>query len=258
MIICSPCIKSQYTNYSLTNLNKMNKCLPKTSFGETAANVIKKPDNFYIANHGKCKSIEIYPIQYIEQYINPEVIQNAINENPDISMILDIYGLKPQIYMANINSDAKNHLFSTYMCAKDIAKNMSLSSAQSQNLYKAALLHDIGKALIPEEIIQKPGKLTPEERKIVNLHARLGYEILKTTDVPEDVANAVKTHHVPIIRKQDDLISQILSVADVYSALREERAYKPVLSKEKTFEIMSAAPELSQPIVNRLKCIQMA
>lgn len=195
----------------------------------------------------------LYPVQYIETYVNPTVVQKAVDTNPNISKILAEYGLEPQISLENINSNAKNHLFSTYMYSKDIAKLMQLDKKSSLILFQAALLHDIGKALIPEEIIQKPGKLTPYERKIVDLHAQLGYEILKTTDVPKEVAEAVRTHHTPITEKPDDRISQILSVADVYSALREERAYKPVLDHDKTCSIMTESKELAQHIVQELK-----
>jgi HD-GYP domain-containing protein (c-di-GMP phosphodiesterase class II) len=62
-------------------------------------------------------------------------------------------------------------------------------------LTQAALLHDIGKVFIPSEILNKKGKLTPKEREIVQLHNRLSYEILKTTDLNPKVAQLAYEHH---------------------------------------------------------------
>ena len=59
-------------------------------------------------------------------------------------------------------------------------------------MQKAALLHDLGKAYIPEQIINKAGKLTPEERQIVDEHARIGYEILKALGFKGKILELVK------------------------------------------------------------------
>lgn len=195
----------------------------------------------------------ITPIPYIDKYVNVDVVENAIKENPKITQMLKENGITPTVSHLNIGAHTKRHLFTTYLYAMEIARYINLDPESSKCLAQASLLHDIGKALIPEEIIQKPGKLTPDERKIVDLHSDLSSEILKTTDVSPRVIEAVGTHHTDAGEKENDAVSQILSVADVYSALKEERPYKKSMPDEKAFDIMKSMPELSQPLVRSLQ-----
>lgn len=125
---------------------------------------------------------------------------------------------------------------------KDIQSEVNLSDLQ-----QAAMLHDYGKVLIPKEILYKKGSLTEEEKKIMELHSELGYELLKQQGVNENVLNLIKYHH----QKPDgsgypkidndfryNISAQILAVADMYSALTEERAYHEPCTKEKALEII--------------------
>ena len=115
------------------------------------------------------------------------------------------------------------------------------------NLQQAAMLHDYGKVLIPKEILNKKGALTPEEKKIMELHSEFGYELLKQQGVNEDVLNLIKYHHqkpdgngYPLIDSnfEYNISSQILKIADIYSALVEERPYHKAYTKEEALEII--------------------
>ena len=115
------------------------------------------------------------------------------------------------------------------------------------DLQQAALLHDYGKVLIPEKILNKKGKLTEEEKKIMELHSELGYELLKQQGVNQNVLNMVKYHHqtpkgdgYPVIKDDYtlDLSAQILAVADRYSALREKRSYKDAMTREEALDVI--------------------
>ena len=119
----------------------------------------------------------------------------------------------------------------------DLKKEANLSCVQ-----EAAMLHDYGKVLIPKEILNKKGALTPEEKKIMELHTEFGYELLKQQGVKEDVLNLIKYHHqkpdgsgYPAVESgfEFSIDMQILEAADMYSALTEERPYhKPCTKKE--------------------------
>ncbi len=98
------------------------------------------------------------------------------------------------------------------------------------------LLHDIGKVGIPERILQKPGRLAPEERAIVELHPRVGVEILRSANVDQlildsieqigvwfDQSNRVSKGHLPIAQR-------ILSIADAFDAMTSEQIYRPAMS----------------------------
>ena len=99
-----------------------------------------------------------------------------------------------------------------------------------QNLIQAALLHDIGKVFIPKEILNKKGRLTKTEREIVELHNKLSYEILKTTDLDPKVAQLALEHHDYEGNITRSVENQLLTIADCYCALRENRPYKKAMN----------------------------
>ena len=195
----------------------------------------------------------VLPIPFIDKYVNPEVVEKALKTNPNIKDLLLSRNVIPVISAKNIGAHTKRHMFTTYMYAMELAKQVGLDAENTNVLAQAALVHDIGKALIPESIIQKPAKLTPEERKVIDLHADLSAEIIKTTDIDPRVVAIVGKHHITTDEAGDDLVSQILSVADVYSALKEERPYKTAMPDSQAFKIMEKMPKLSQPLVQSLK-----
>ena len=117
-----------------------------------------------------------------------------------------------------------------------------------KNIQQAAMLHDFGKVFIPKEILNKKGALTPEEKKIMDLHSELGYELLKQQGgVREEVLELIKYHHqnpdgsgYPAVDKdfRFGINLQILKVADMFSALTEERPYHKAYTKEEALEII--------------------
>ena len=133
-------------------------------------------------------------------------------------------------------------------------KFSDISGDYFRNVVLAAPLHDIGKIKIPDTILNKPGKLSPEEYEIIKKHANYGANIIKKTIYSvenkeySDVAfNIAKYHHerydgkgYPEGLKGEDipLEARIMSLADVYDALISKRPYKEAFPKEKAIEIM--------------------
>ena len=110
-----------------------------------------------------------------------------------------------------------------------------------KNLKDAAMLHDFGKVLIPAEILNKTGSLTPEEHRIMDLHSELGYQLLKNTGVNNEVLNLVRNHHNTSGNNYiPDINLQILNLADKYSALTEKRVYKEAYSPKKALTVIYA------------------
>lgn len=202
----------------------------------------------------------VVTLEFIEEYINKKVVENAIEKNPEITRILKTKKLKPVISKKNIDKSLKKHCLTTYIAAMEIVEQinndkhskMYITPETRIKIAKASLVHDIGKALIPESIIQKRGALTPEEREIVDLHSQLGAEILKTTNIDPEIVKAVGKHHYYANNNKENIISEIVSVADVYSALKEERPYKDPMTDHETFSIMFDMPNLSDKYIRAL------
>jgi response regulator RpfG family c-di-GMP phosphodiesterase len=120
-----------------------------------------------------------------------------------------------------------------------IAMRLGKSSEEQNEIYRAGLLHDVGKIRIPEEIINKPGKLTDEEYNIIKVHSITGYHILR--GVSEETAIAAKYHHerydgkgYPNGLAGDKIpeVARILGVADAYDAMASNRSYRNALPQE--------------------------
>lgn len=195
--------------------------------------------------------------QLLRAYSNPNYVKFLITTNPKLKQMLEENGLDGRIYPNNISSIANTHLTTTKAIALQLANEMGISNADKQLLEQACIFHDFGKILIPEEIINKPSSLTNEERNIMNLHADLGYELLAQTGMNKRVLDLVKNHHMPQAAN-NDILRQILSVADIYSALREQRSYKQPLTEKQSLEILDQKAqngEVSTEVVNTLKSI---
>jgi len=112
---------------------------------------------------------------------------------------------------------------------------------EQDEVYRAGLLHDVGKIRIPEEIINKPGKLTEEEFSTIKIHPITGYNILRGISEESSIATAAKHHHERYDGKgypnglQGEEIpetARILGVADSYDAMASNRSYRKALPQE--------------------------
>ncbi len=110
-----------------------------------------------------------------------------------------------------------------------------------------ALLHDVGKLVIPAEVLNKPGKLTDEEWVLMRSHTTAGVEILADIEFPWDVRPLIEAHHErwdgrgyprALSGAEIPLTARILCVADVYDALSSVRSYKRALTHAETMDIM--------------------
>ena len=119
-----------------------------------------------------------------------------------------------------------------------IAKRMGKSEEEQKIIYNAALLHDVGKIRVPEEVINKPGKLTDEEFDQIRIHPVSGYHILKDIHDDARVAYGAKYHHerydgkgYPNGLEGENIpeIARIIGVADAYDAMASNRSYRSAL-----------------------------
>lgn len=125
--------------------------------------------------------------------------------------------------------------------SRELARRMGMTPEEQENIYYVALLHDIGKIGVPDQVLNKPGKLTPEEREIIQRHPVTGAEILKNFTSLKGIADGARFHHEQYDGKgycegkagEDiPLTARIIAVADTYDAMSSDRCYRKGLPRE--------------------------
>lgn len=145
----------------------------------------------------------------------------------------------------------------SYYCAV-LAREMGMDDNFNDMIFYASPMHDVGKIGIPDHILLKPGRLTPEESKIMKTHSILGAEILGAGHSPylkmgHDIAlchherwsgdgypSGMKGEAIPIS-------ARIMTICDVYDALRSHRPYKPEIGHAETVKIITQGDERTRP-----------
>jgi putative nucleotidyltransferase with HDIG domain len=130
------------------------------------------------------------------------------------------------------------HSAAVAVYARDIAERLQLPEDQQQLAHLAGLVHDIGKVGLPAGLLEKPGALTLEERRIMEEHSVIGERILANVEDYREIATIVRHHHERwdgngypdgIPGHEIPLISKIISVADAYNAMTSGRPYRDAM-----------------------------
>ena len=139
----------------------------------------------------------------------------------------------------------RGHSKRVAMYAAEIAKRMGLSGDEVQNIYYAGLLHDAGKISIPDAVLNKPGKLTDEERKLIQNHTIAGGKMLKQMSSIRGIRETALYHHERydgtgypegLRGEAIPLYARIVGVADSYDAMSSNRVYRRHLNKDEIIE----------------------
>ena len=142
-----------------------------------------------------------------------------------------------------------DHLHRVQVYAVDLGKHMGLTEEETEALRAASLLHDIGKLAVPEHIISKPGRLTPEEFEKIKIHPIVGAEILERIKFPYPVVPIVRAHHerwdgtgypLGLKGEQIPLGARILAAVDCLDALASDRQYRRALPLDEAMAFVSA------------------
>ncbi len=134
--------------------------------------------------------------------------------------------------------------------AVDFGLSLGVPKTDIERLYSSAMFHDVGKARIPLNVLDKPGRLDPEERALIETHPAAGYDILKETDgISPEILDAVRHHHEYLdgsgypdalcAESICDLV-RVLTISDIFAALIEERPYKATRSRAEAYDILSS------------------
>ncbi len=146
--------------------------------------------------------------------------------------------------------------------AHALGSKMELSANELKALKLGGILHDIGKIHIPDAILNKPGPLTPEERKIMEAHAESGYKIcIPLKKSLGEALDVICSHHekldgsgYPAGLKKDDIpmVARIMAVVDIYDALVSDRPYRKSMNREDAIKVingMTAEGKLDPEVV---------
>lgn len=211
-------------------------------------------------------------MQYCKKRINviyDQVYEKEENNNIMIRIMSNILGFR--------NSESREHILhiktATEMMLRQLVKVTDaypLTEADIALITTASFLHDIGKIRIPEEILNKLGRLTDEEFKIMKTHSELGAAIIKDMDFPQDhplghtAWEICRWHHerwdgegYPDGLKGEEIpiSAQVVSIVDVYDALTSERCYKKAFDHDTAIQmILDGQCGQFNPIL--LKCLK--
>lgn len=165
---------------------------------------------------------------------------NSILHNPDALMLL-----------SNIKSADEytaEHCMRVAIMAIAFSKYLGLGQEELKAIGIGAMLHDVGKMKVPEEILNKPGKLSPAEYRIMQDHAVEGFKILKEKKLlSPGVIDIAHSHHERIdgngyprnlLAHQISKYAKIVSIVDTFDAITSERVYSPALSASYAFKVI--------------------
>ncbi|MBQ3903121.1 MAG: response regulator [Lachnospiraceae bacterium] len=126
--------------------------------------------------------------------------------------------------------------------SREIARRMGKSEEEQELIYRAGLLHDVGKIRVPESVITKPGRLSDEEYALMKLHPVSGFRIISNIHWNRNITVGAKFHHerydgkgYPDGRTGENIpeIARIIGVADAYDAMTSNRSYRDAMPQEK-------------------------
>ncbi len=164
--------------------------------------------------------------------------------------------------------DTGNHIMRISDYANEIARGLGLSDPDVEILRYASPMHDIGKIGIPDKILQKPGKLTPEEWEIMKQHTVIGARMFQSARMPllKSASEIALSHHekfdgsgYPYGKKGKEipLFGRIVALVDVFDAIISERCYKSKSTFEEGYEYVQKLsgthldPELVEVFLDR-------
>ncbi|HEV2576100.1 MAG TPA: HD domain-containing phosphohydrolase [Acidobacteriaceae bacterium] len=147
------------------------------------------------------------------------------------------------------DQNTHEHLMRVRVYVSELGKIMGLDSLQMKALATAASLHDIGKLAVPEHIINKPGRLTPEEFEKMKIHPVVGADILERVRFPYPVVPIVRSHHEAwdgsgypdgLEGEEIPIGARILSAVDCFDALASDRPYRRALPVEEALAYLKS------------------
>ncbi|WP_336790549.1 HD-GYP domain-containing protein [Paenibacillus sp. MMO-177] len=139
------------------------------------------------------------------------------------------------------------HNYRVALYAIQLGEELGLNPDQLRAIAQGGIVHDIGKLIVPDNILNKPGKLTPEEREVIEKHPVTGFNLCRRLGFMQEELAVIRSHHErwdgsgypdSLSGENIPLLARVTAVADVYDALTSSRSYRAALSHEKAMAII--------------------
>lgn len=174
--------------------------------------------------------------KFTGRHDNIKQINDILTEHTIIENLIDIKEFDKDLFLHSVN---------TAIISLSMGANMKLNNDELYKLAVGALLHDIGKLFIPENILKKPSKLSELEYNVIKEHTTLGYQYMEYKNIPLESKLIILEHHerpdgkgYPNNNKKINKLSGIVSVADAYEAMTSKRVYNSKMSSKKAIAII--------------------
>ncbi len=186
------------------------------------------------------------------------------NANRELGLLYTqtIYALSDAIEAKDSNTHG--HSSRVLLCCELMGITLGWDQKAMERLRYAAILHDIGKIGIPEELLNKPSSLTAEEYDIIKLHPALGAKILQNIPHLEQVSTAILQHHEHfsgngypsgLSGQEISPLAKVLAISDAYDAMTSARPYRPALTIDQTYdELQKCAGSQFDPEMVKVFC----
>ncbi|MDU2063890.1 MAG: HD-GYP domain-containing protein [Sporomusaceae bacterium] len=203
--------------------------------------ILQNEQNLFVEEHRKITTSMAEAFYKARQFQCVPMCQISCLADQIIASLLSVPGVFSYLHIINSHDDYTfRHSVNVAVTAGVIGRCLGKSKETIKGLVIAGLLHDIGKARIPLEILNKPDRLTEAEMAIMQKHSMFGYELLVgTDDMPGSIKTAILQHHersdgsgYPCKFKDTQIspMAKIIAVADVYDAMTSHRVYQRALS----------------------------
>jgi len=215
------------------------------------------------------------------KYMHEEVLKNgglplleaeAVVRSLSVAMHGESEMMLPLLMMKEFDQYTTTHCLNVSVLTMALAEHLGLNPRDVRTFGVAGLLHDLGKVKIPMEILNKPGKLTDDERAVMQAHTTEGAKLIITSDRELDMAAAVAyEHHImlngggyPKRHYQRDVhkASTLVHVCDVYDALRTNRPYRAAWEADKVLSYIEEKagsefePQISGKFVEMMRALE--
>ena len=263
----------------VNELEHLSKWLMKDRSGKI---IYKIDEGFIIESRGKSQLSNFIFIEGVGASYDFELIQLFLSNFSvalDNFILSNILSSTQQDVVIALGETIESHFEETGTHVKRISEMMyrfaqinEVAPSECEILRIASSLHDLGKIAIPDSILKKPGRLTPDEFEIIKTHTNEGYRIISKSKSPflELAAEIALNHHekydgtgYPMQKTGDDIpyFARMMAIVDVFDAMTHKRVYKDAYSVEEALRYLEENkgrhfdPELTQQFIDHLDTI---